>query len=98
MVGRSRLAGGPVLCRAPNSFPLANGFRALSSRNSDRFVLMVLPEILHSRDRGMISRGRWGLCQDRAKPAAERGRRVLTQTGPRLRSSYPGDVISELHH
>lgn len=29
-VGKSRIAGGAVVCRAPNSFPLPNGFRALS--------------------------------------------------------------------
>ncbi len=28
-VGRSRVTAGAVLCRTPNSFPLANGFRAL---------------------------------------------------------------------
>lgn len=27
-VGKSRVAGGGVICRAPNGFPLANGFRA----------------------------------------------------------------------
>ena len=29
VVGKSRIAGGAVVCRAPNSFPLSNGFRAL---------------------------------------------------------------------
>jgi hypothetical protein len=29
-VGRSRVAGGGVLCRAPSSYPLPNGFRAPS--------------------------------------------------------------------
>jgi predicted AAA+ superfamily ATPase len=29
VVGKARIAGGAVVCRAPNSFPLANGFRAL---------------------------------------------------------------------
>ena len=28
-VGKSRIASGAVVCRAPNAFPLANGFRAL---------------------------------------------------------------------
>jgi predicted AAA+ superfamily ATPase len=28
-VGKSRIASGAVVCRAPNSFPLANGFRAV---------------------------------------------------------------------
>jgi len=28
-VGKSRISGGAVICRAPNSYPLANGFRAL---------------------------------------------------------------------
>lgn len=28
-VGKSRIASGAVVCRAPNGFPLANGFRAL---------------------------------------------------------------------
>ena len=28
-VGKSRIAGGAVVCRTPNSFPLANGFRAV---------------------------------------------------------------------
>jgi len=30
-VGKSRIAGGAVVCRARNSFPLAGGFRALSA-------------------------------------------------------------------
>jgi hypothetical protein len=30
-VGKSRIAGGAVVCRARNSFPLAGGFRALST-------------------------------------------------------------------
>ncbi len=46
----------------------------------------------------MISRGRRGLCQGRAKPAAQRGRRALTQAGPRLRSDYPGHAIWELQN
>jgi uncharacterized protein len=29
VVGKARIAGGAVVCRAPNSFPLANGSRAL---------------------------------------------------------------------
>ena len=29
VVGKSRVASGAVVCRTPNSFPLANGFRAL---------------------------------------------------------------------
>lgn len=29
-VGKSRVAGGAIICRAPNSFPLPGGFRALS--------------------------------------------------------------------
>jgi predicted AAA+ superfamily ATPase len=29
VAGKSRVAGGAVVCRTPNSFPLANGFRAL---------------------------------------------------------------------
>ena len=29
VVGRSRVAGGAVISRTPNSFPLSNGFRAL---------------------------------------------------------------------
>ena len=29
VVGKSRIAGGAVVCRAANSFPLPNGFRAL---------------------------------------------------------------------
>ena len=29
VVGKSRVAGGAIVCRTPNSFPLANGFRAL---------------------------------------------------------------------
>ena len=29
VVGKSRVAAGAVVCRAPNGFPLANGFRAL---------------------------------------------------------------------
>ncbi|MBZ5523475.1 MAG: ATP-binding protein [Acidobacteriia bacterium] len=29
VVGKSRIAGGAVVCRAPNSFPLPNGFRAV---------------------------------------------------------------------
>ncbi len=29
VVGKSRIAGAAVVCRAPNSFPLPNGFRAL---------------------------------------------------------------------
>ena len=29
IVGKPRVAGGAVICRAPNSFPLANGFRAV---------------------------------------------------------------------
>ncbi|MGA2003108.1 MAG: hypothetical protein ABSG70_06995 [Terriglobales bacterium] len=29
VVGKSRVASGAVVCRAPNGFPLANGFRAL---------------------------------------------------------------------
>ena len=29
-VGKARIAGGAVICRAPNSFPLSNGLRALS--------------------------------------------------------------------
>jgi uncharacterized protein len=29
IVGKSRIAGGAIVCRTPNSFPLANGFRAL---------------------------------------------------------------------
>ena len=28
-VGKSRIASGAVVCRTPNGFPLANGFRAL---------------------------------------------------------------------
>src|SRR5215471_1238188 len=28
-VGKSRISGGAVICRAPNSYPFANGFRAL---------------------------------------------------------------------
>ncbi len=32
VVGESRLVGGAVVCRTPNSFPLSNGFRALSVR------------------------------------------------------------------
>jgi len=28
-VGKSRMSGGAIVCRTPNSFPLANGFRAL---------------------------------------------------------------------
>jgi hypothetical protein len=28
-VGKARVAGGAVICRTPNSFPLTNGFRAL---------------------------------------------------------------------
>lgn len=30
VVGKKRIAGGAVVCRAPNSFPLPGGFRALS--------------------------------------------------------------------
>ena len=30
VVGKSRIAGAAVVCRAPNGFPLPNGFRALS--------------------------------------------------------------------
>ena len=29
VVGKSRVAAGAIVCRAPNGFPLANGFRAL---------------------------------------------------------------------
>ena len=29
LVGKSRVAAGAIVCRAPNGFPLANGFRAL---------------------------------------------------------------------
>jgi len=29
VVGKSRVAAGAVVCRAPNGFPLADGFRAL---------------------------------------------------------------------
>ncbi|MGD1082927.1 MAG: hypothetical protein ABR881_31820, partial [Candidatus Sulfotelmatobacter sp.] len=29
VVGKSRVAGGAVVCRTPNGFPLPNGFRAL---------------------------------------------------------------------
>jgi predicted AAA+ superfamily ATPase len=29
VVGKSRVGGGAIICRTPNSFPLANGFRAL---------------------------------------------------------------------
>ena len=29
VVGKSRIAGGAIVCRTPNSFPLANGFRVL---------------------------------------------------------------------
>jgi hypothetical protein len=29
VVGKSRVAGGAVISRTPNSFPLGNGFRAL---------------------------------------------------------------------
>jgi len=29
VVGKSRVAAGAVVCRAPNGFPLANGFRAV---------------------------------------------------------------------
>jgi len=29
LVGKSRVGGGAIVCRTPNSFPLANGFRAL---------------------------------------------------------------------
>ena len=29
VVGRSRIAGGAVVCRTPNSFPFANGLRAV---------------------------------------------------------------------
>jgi hypothetical protein len=29
VVGKARVAGGAVVCRTPNSFPLASGFRAL---------------------------------------------------------------------
>jgi hypothetical protein len=29
VVGKSRVVSGAVVCRAPNGFPLANGFRAL---------------------------------------------------------------------
>jgi uncharacterized protein len=29
VVGKSRVAAGAIVCRTPNSFPLANGFRAL---------------------------------------------------------------------
>src|SRR5271166_1410786 len=29
VVGKSRMSGGAIVCRTPNSFPLANGFRAL---------------------------------------------------------------------
>jgi hypothetical protein len=29
VVGKSRVAAGVVVCRAPNGFPLASGFRAL---------------------------------------------------------------------
>jgi predicted AAA+ superfamily ATPase len=29
-VGKSRVTGGAIVCRTPNGFPLANGFRALS--------------------------------------------------------------------
>jgi uncharacterized protein len=29
VVGKSRVAAGATVCRTPNSFPLANGFRAL---------------------------------------------------------------------
>ena len=32
-VGRTRIAGGSVVCRTPNSFPMANGVRALSARD-----------------------------------------------------------------
>ena len=30
VVGKSRVTGGAIVCRTPNGFPLANGFRALS--------------------------------------------------------------------
>jgi uncharacterized protein len=30
VVGEARVAGGAVVCRTPNGFPLPNGFRALS--------------------------------------------------------------------
>jgi hypothetical protein len=30
VVGKSRIVGGAIVCRTPNSFPLANGFRALA--------------------------------------------------------------------
>ncbi|MGA2457104.1 MAG: hypothetical protein ABSF85_06025 [Terriglobales bacterium] len=29
ILGKSRIAGGAIACRTPNSFLLANGFRAL---------------------------------------------------------------------
>jgi hypothetical protein len=29
VVGKSRVAGGALVCRTPSSFPLGNGFRAL---------------------------------------------------------------------
>ena len=29
VIGKSRVAGGAIICRTPNTFPLANGFRAL---------------------------------------------------------------------
>jgi len=29
-VGKSRIASGAIICRTPNSFPLASGFRVLS--------------------------------------------------------------------
>ena len=29
VVGKARVAGGAIVSRTPNSFPLANGFRAL---------------------------------------------------------------------
>ena len=30
VVGKKRIAGAAVVCRAPNSYPLSSGFRALS--------------------------------------------------------------------
>lgn len=30
VVGKSRIASGGIICRTPNSYPFANGFRALS--------------------------------------------------------------------
>ena len=32
-VGKSRIAGGAIICRARNSFPLTEGFRALPAKD-----------------------------------------------------------------